>query len=414
MEFISEERVMKKILWISQFAPYDEVGHAGGKNHNYYLKYIVSQRKFDVKLLSMCNSDEIEKIDLDKFGIKNDIFFCKLDRKIGRLIKMIINIESELNPFNKYHNILSNYRKFCFTKLIKRNISDIISADIIIMQWTGSLFMYPFIRRYAKDNARFVILEEDVSYLGYQRKYRQSKNLLSKIYWKVQYKGLKEREISLLKKCNLIVTTNKKDLKLLQKEEIPLNRLYNINSYYDNYSHVKRNNIRKNMILYYGAMNRKENYSAVIWFAKEVMPLLDKQFQLFVIGNKPNKQLLKLKSERIIIEGFVKEIDEYFSQCLCIVVPLLIGAGIKIKVLEAMSAGIPVLTNDIGIEGIYAEDNVQYLHCNTQKEYATKIQLLAENENDGYTLGQNAKAFIQENFNTQKSADELINTLEYM
>ena len=166
------------------------------------------------------------------------------------------------------------------------------------------------------------------------------------------------------------------------------------------------------MILYYGAMDRKENHSAAIWFVKEVLPLLDERFQFVIIGSKPKENLLKLRSERVIVKGFVKNVSEYFAKCLCMAVPLMLGAGIKIKILEAMSAGIPVLTNNIGIEGIYARDEEEYLHCTTKEEYAAKIQMLCEGKIDGGILGKNAKRFIEDRFNIASAAREFMNHME--
>lgn len=402
---------MKKILWISPLAPYDTVGHAGGKNHNYYLKYVVSQKKFDVKLLSMCTPEELGKLDLDKYGIKNDIF-CIPEKGVQNLMKKIVNVESTLNPLNPGHKKLSNYARICFAALIRRNAADVKNADIIVCQWTESLLIYPLLQKYVRKDAKFVAIEEDVSYLGYQRKVLYSGNFLSRLYWKMQYAGLKRKELDLLRRCSLVVTTNQKDLALLKNDGIPENKLFSMIPYYDNYSRVDRDNTDKYMILYYGAMNRKENHSAAIWFVKEVLPLLDERFQFVIIGNKPKENLLKLRSERVIVKGFVKNVSEYFAKCLCMAVPLMLGAGIKIKILEAMSAGIPVLTNNIGIEGIYARDEEEYLHCTTKEEYAAKIQMLCEGKIDGGILGKNAKRFIEDRFNIASAAREFMNHLE--
>lgn len=401
---------MKKILWISPLAPYDTVGHAGGKNHNYYLKYVVSQKKFDVKLLSMCIPEEFGKLDLDKYGIKNDIF-CIPGKGVQNLIKKIINIESTLNPLNPGHKKLANYTRICFSILFKRNVTDVKNADIIVCQWTESLLIYSLLQRYVRKDVKFVAIEEDVSYLGYQRKIQYSDDFLPKLYWKMQYAGLKRKELDLLKRCDLVVTTNQKDLALLKNDGIPENKLFSMIPYYDDYFRVDRDNTDKYMILYYGAMDRKENHSAAIWFVKEVLPLLDERFRFVIIGSKPNEKLLKLRSERVIVKGFVKNVSEYFAKCLCMAVPLMLGAGIKIKILEAMSAGIPVLTNNIGIEGIYAKDGEEYLHCNTKEEYAAKIQMLSENKIDSNTLGKNAKRFINHRFNIENSARKFMDHL---
>ena len=74
------------------------------------------------------------------------------------------------------------------------------------------------------------------------------------------------------------------------------------------------------------------------------------------------------KPDVITVTGFVKEISKYFEQSLCLVAPLVLGAGIKIKVLEAMSAGLPVLTNQIGIEGIPAQNGIHYYYCERPQE----------------------------------------------
>ena len=102
----------------------------------------------------------------------------------------------------------------------------------------------------------------------------------------------------------------------------------------------------------------------------------------YIIGGNPHQSLFKYESERIHITGFVDSIDFYFSNCIALVVPLLLGAGIKVKVLEAMSAGVLVLTNDIGIEGIPAKDGEHYFHCESATDYKNLLNKL---EIDGYS-----------------------------
>ena len=67
------------ILWISACVPYDSVPHAGGKNHNFYLKQIF-KKNHNLELLSFYSSDEKDKIDLDKYGIKNHLI-CRKEPK---------------------------------------------------------------------------------------------------------------------------------------------------------------------------------------------------------------------------------------------------------------------------------------------------------------------------------------------
>ena len=96
----------------------------------------------------------------------------------------------------------------------------------------------------------------------------------------------------------------------------------------------------------------------------------------------------------------------YFETSMCMVAPLQLGAGIKIKVLEGLAMGIPVLTNEIGIEGIDAKDGKEYLFCKSPEEYADSIRKIVNGTINTDLLSQNAMDFIKKHFDFQKSYEE--------
>ena len=112
-------------------------------------------------------------------------------------------------------------------------------------------------------------------------------------------------------------------------------------------------------------MNRPENYLSVEWFVKNVFIELPSKYRFIIMGGKPVDSIRKLESNRIIVTGFLEEceVKRYFENSFCMVAPLLYGSGIKTKILSSLNAGLPVLTNSIGIEGINAHDKKEYLHC---------------------------------------------------
>lgn len=115
-----------------------------------------------------------------------------------------------------------------------------------------------------------------------------------------------------------------------------------------------------------------------------------------------------LESDKVKIIGFVESIDKIFSESMCFAAPLTLGAGIKIKVIEAMYAGIPVLTNDIGMEGIPAIAGRDYYHCSTPEDYADIIRRLCEENSTAVT----GKALIEQTFSLEESFHHYYKTIE--
>jgi glycosyltransferase involved in cell wall biosynthesis len=81
------------------------------------------------------------------------------------------------------------------------------------------------------------------------------------------------------------------------------------------------------------------------------------------------------------------------------VVPLQYGAGIKIKSLEALASGIPLLSNSIGIEGIEVKNLKEYLLCKTPSSWLKNIEIIISNSNLHNILSENSKIFMIKNFN---------------
>lgn len=399
---------MKKILWISPYVPYDTVPHAGGKNHNYYLKYFQKTGLFDIRLLTFAKPEEVKKIDLDSYGIKYDFII----KKKKSIIRRAMNIESTINPFNRFGGGLQNYDFYNFKKLINKHLKETnrIEPDIVILQWTEAALMLPYIKTIYK-NSKYVIIEEDVTFLGKERKVQYCKNWIKKKFLKKRASIYKKNELDVLNKADLVITLNKKDTDLLIKENITRKKIITSIVYFENRGYIQKDYFNKN-IIFYGAMNRKENYLSAIWFIEHVMPLIkDKEVKFFIIGGNPNRCLKKYETERVKVVGFVEDIGDYFQDCLCLVAPLVLGAGIKVKILEALSAGVCVLTNNIGIEGIEAQSNKEFFLCNEQEEYVKCINILLEQEHIRKCMGKEASAFIKSNYNIDAKLTEIISKI---
>lgn len=410
---------MKKLLFISYFAPYDRVDHAGGKVHNFYVKKLQKEKEYDLTLLTMCYQRECERLDLEEYGIKHRLVV--LDKSpVQKYVRMFFSGFSYFNPFDKYGKVLLNYERYRIKKMIARYAAEGERPELIILQWTQILLLMPFVKKLYPD-AKIVAIEEDVLFLNFYRRIGLAKNLWQKYIATYQYYNLRKRELAALHGAQQIVVNNFKDAALLVENGIDGKDIFTSSVYFENYGFVKRTGAgcceeggTYRDILFYGAMHRDENHISAMWFIEHVLPLLPERFRLVVVGARPRKELLSLAGDRVRVMGFVEDITGYFASCFCLAASLRLGAGIKVKVLEAMSAGVPVLTNDIGIEGIGCRNGREYWHCQRAEEYADRILWMEGHTCEAAKIAENGRKYIEENFDLEKKYGELVRVWDKM
>lgn len=387
-----------EILWISRYAPVKSDCSAGGNTFRTYYNSFLNDKRFEVRLITTC--DYQLKNDVRKELEPTHVDFIYIGNPSDRL-KKIVNIETKYNPYNRYAGFVSNLGIKRFTKIFSKYISEGYSPQIVILEWTERVVLASTIKMYFP-NAKIVASEHDVTFIGYERK-KEYFNGVKKLYWNEKYKNEKKKEIQALKICDLVLPHNPDNVDVLENCGIAEDRICWLVPAYNDLSQCNRNSNGID-ILFFGAMSRPENYLSAIWFIDNVMPLLKSDNYRFVIlGSRPPEELKKRECTKIVITGFVESIVPYFEKSMCMVAPLVLGAGIKVKIIEALSSGIPVLTNEIGIEGIHAETGRDYLLCRTPEEYAEAIQKAANGKLD--SIGENGRRFVSTEFNVEGSIE---------
>lgn len=399
---------MKNVLWISKSVPYDNVPHAGGKTHNYYVKKIAANDEINITLISMAKRREEGKLDLDRYKINNLVSFYP-DKGIKWLFWRLLDCESVFNPLNRNGTLTRNYEEYAILSLVKEYLSLGNKPDVVILEWTQIILLIDKLKKYFP-KIPFIGIEVDVAYLGFKRKFEDASGVIRKKIRKLLYLQLKKKELSAVSKLDVVAVNNYKDLNLLKTDGVTKQTIV-LTPYYDNYSYISRN-ATGNYIIFFGAMNREENWKSALWFYSNVMPKLDDlPIGFMIVGGNPVKELMEINKGKTKVLGYVENVDTLFSEALCMVCPLLLGAGVKVKVIEGMSSGMPVLANEIAIEGIKAENNKDYILCRTSDDYAEAIRKIFLDKQFGDFIGKNGKDFIEKNFNTAKDVDMLLDLI---
>lgn len=135
-----------------------------------------------------------------------------------------------------------------------------------------------------------------------------------------------------------------------------------------------------NSLLYAGSFSYGANYDAVKWFAQQVFErIADREYlKVRVTGNTAGRDLTPLQQAcpQIEFTGFVDDIRPYFAQSGICIVPILAGGSTRLKIIEAMAWGTPVVSTRIGAEGLDVTHNQDILLADTPDEFATCIERL--------------------------------------
>ncbi|MGE5445498.1 MAG: glycosyltransferase family 4 protein [Ignavibacteriales bacterium] len=140
-----------------------------------------------------------------------------------------------------------------------------------------------------------------------------------------------------------------------------------------------------NVLLFVGTMRYPPNIDAVLYFCDSIMPIIQHQrpdTKLIVVGHEPTSGIRKL-SERgnVVVTGYVPDVIPYYQQSQVTIVPLRGGGGTRLKILESMVLGRPVVSTTLGCEGLDVTHKENIMIADTPSEFAEcVIQLLRDKE----------------------------------
>lgn len=167
--------------------------------------------------------------------------------------------------------------------------------------------------------------------------------------------------------------------------------------YFHPISEVHRNE-QKKKILFFGNMAYEPNQDAAFYIAKEILPLVRREFQdaiLYIVGANPPDVVRKLDDGRtIVVTGFVEDIRKYIAHADVVLVPMRKGSGIKNKILEAMAMEKPVVCNSIAAEGLSLEAKQSLAIADNPREMACEIVKLLWNPARRSEMGKKARSVV--------------------
>ncbi len=157
----------------------------------------------------------------------------------------------------------------------------------------------------------------------------------------------------------------------------------------------------RNTVLYVGSMDYHANVDAVTWFVREIWPSIENQFPgltFTIAGRNPGPGVRALASPRVRVTGSVEDVRPYYAAALAVVVPLRVGSGTRLKILEAMAAGVPVVSTTLGAEGLAAINNLHLLLADTAGQISSALTQVLRDSELATDLSCAARSFVTEHY----------------
>jgi len=225
--------------------------------------------------------------------------------------------------------------------------------------------------------------------IDYIRNERILENLpfgIYKLFYYLNQKKYKKWELSNLKRYDLVVTVSETDRDTLLQEDDSLPVCVVPNGVdVDCYEAAAENHKgNAHVLIFVASMDSASNNDGALYFLDTIYPLVKSKYPdtcIYLVGRRPGRQLSAYHNNSdIFVTGEVADVLPYYASAAVVVVPLRSGGGTRLKILEAMAAGLPVVSTSIGSEGLAVEDNRHLLLADDPGTFADRIMLLFENE----------------------------------
>lgn len=310
--------------------------------------------------------------------------------------------KSLLSPYSfGTYKFISNDMKKALAELCENNAYDCIYYDHL------QLCVYEKFLTKRAPKAKRILDEHNCEATIMMRNAETTQNFLKKTFLKIESQKLKRFESNVLGKMNATIVLSKNDYNELQRQrgEDFVHTIIPIGVQDRGVKQTEKRNDSVLNILFVGTLTWEPNNQGLIWFLDNVIPELDKadyKYNFFIVGKNPSAEVVERAKvhNNIVVTGYVESVDAYYNKCDCMVVPLFIGSGQRVKLIECFSKGMPAISTAIGAEGLEVSNHKNILIADTVQEFVLAIEEMYS-EKLRESLGRKARKCYEKNYSPE-------------
>ncbi len=379
-----------KILFVSEKFPYPL--DTGGKIRTYHIIKGLSQ-EHEISLITTIDAEEqqrdipeLEKICREVRGIN-----AAEETPLQLGIKILKNLFSPVPIVVERHYVPE------VTDEIQRQIKH-TNFDVVHFDHLDASFYLPYI----PDTMTTVLDEHNIVSNQVKTSAEAEPNLFKKLYMMFQLKKTIRYESDICPKMTRCLVCSDADkaylLKMARKTKVvTIPNGVDVDYFSDTSSQDRQGT---NAVIFVGTLDYGPGAIAVQYFCEEILPLIQKgisNFHFYAVGQNPPGYLRKLaeRDKHITLTGRVDDIRPYVAKADVFVVPLKSGSGTRLKILDAMAMGIPIVSTSIGAEGLEVCSGEHLLIADTSEAFSSAVLQLLQDDSLRETVRENAFQLVR-------------------
>jgi len=395
------------VLYITAHFPFPPNNGARIRDFN-LLKRLSKQ--CEVNLLSFYErTEQLSMIpELEKYCSSIRAVYRRSGR--SRYLRYLSAIMSLFCLGRTFHSI--NYYSNRFGDTIKMVLEN-KKFDVVQI---GFLHMAQYMR-FIPNTIPAILDTHNVEHVMMERYARVEQNIFKKIYLLYQTEMLKKYEIKMYPRFDLCLMESNEGIKAWQSLSNRYANFRIVSSGVDLEYFAQPPRVTQSSadLIFTGTMSGKMNIDAVLYFYRLILPAIRKEIpnmKVIIAGADPDKKILELaKHDRLIeVTGTVPDIRPYMAKSRILIVPLRVGAGVRLKIREAMAMGLPVISTSIGCEGTIVTDGKDIIIADTPEAFAREIIRLLRDEGLRKYLADNGRRLAFSAYNWDTIAEKLYAT----
>lgn len=267
----------------------------------------------------------------------------------------------------------------------------LINRPHVAINYLDDLDSFPHIRR--------VFYGHDLHFERLQREY----DLNPSASLKKEIDHFYTLENSVWKKMDVVLYPSHEEAESVKRIAPTVNAAAVCPYVYENLDrYAQRSPVVSNKIIFVAGFGHPPNTDAAVWFVHDIFPLVKQRRPdavLYLIGSRPTEQVRQLQSASVNVTGYVSDelLADHYASARVAVVPLRFGAGVKNKVVEAMAYGVPLITTDVGAQGLPDLETVIPVTQDAQ-QFADYVLRLMENNEEWKKLSSAGNSYVNDHF----------------